>query len=134
MYQRGAARLSRVLRLPGFIALLALVLAVPTFGQSSTRATPGFVRVAIETSAGRIVVALDQRHAPKSTANFLAYVDDGRLDGTSFYRASRRTGPPNLGFVHGGTGMGARRRLPPLVPETTHTNALRPPDAGTPTA
>src|SRR3546814_8757555 len=110
MYQRGAARLSRVLRLPGFIALLALVLAVPTFGQSATRATPGFVRVAIETSAGRIVVALDQRHAPKSTANFLAYVDDGRLDGTSFYRASRRKGAPNLGFVQGGIGMDARRR------------------------
>src|SRR3546814_9428552 len=61
-YQRAAARLIAVRRVPGLIALLALVLAVPTFGQSATRATPGFVRVAIETSAGRIVVALDQRH------------------------------------------------------------------------
>src|SRR3546814_9792216 len=95
LFRSAAARLIAVRRVPGLIALLALVLAVPTFGQSATRATPGFVRVAIETSAGRIVVALDQRHAPKSTANFLAYVDDGRLAGTSFYRAQRRKGSPN---------------------------------------
>lgn len=114
---------------PGLIALLALALAVPALGQSATRATPGFVRVAIETSAGRIVVALDQRHAPATTANFLAYVDDGRLDGTSFYRASRRKGAPKFGFVQGGIGMDARRRLPPLVLEPTDKTGLRHLDA-----
>src|SRR3546814_10276072 len=62
LFRSAAARLIAVRRVPGLIALLALVLAVPTFGQSAARATPGFVRVAIETSAGRIVVALDQRH------------------------------------------------------------------------
>ncbi len=107
------------------IAWLALMLAVPAFGQSATRATPGFVRVAIETSAGRIVVALDQRHAPETTANFLAYVDDGRLDGTSFYRASRRKGAATLGFIQGGIAMDARRRLPPLALESTDQTGLK---------
>src|SRR3546814_13899060 len=40
-YQRAAARLIAVRRVPGLIALLALVLAVPTFGQSATRAQTG---------------------------------------------------------------------------------------------
>src|SRR3546814_10109750 len=38
-YQRAAARLIAVRRVPGLIALLALVLAVPTFGQRSEEHT-----------------------------------------------------------------------------------------------
>ncbi|NWO67868.1 peptidylprolyl isomerase, partial [Escherichia coli] len=42
---------------------------------------PGAIRVRIVTSAGNITLALDAKHAPKTVANFMAYVDDGRLDG-----------------------------------------------------
>ena len=45
------------------------------------------VPVAIDTSLGRIVVALDRGHAPITTANFLHYVDTHRFDGENFYRA-----------------------------------------------
>ena len=45
------------------------------------------VPVAIDTSLGRIVVALDRGHAPITTANFLHYVDTHRFDGETFYRA-----------------------------------------------
>ena len=65
-----------------------LLLGAPSFAAQN-RATPGLVRVRLVTSEGNIVIALDARRAPKTTANFLGYVDDGRLDGTSFYRASR---------------------------------------------
>ena len=41
--------------------------------------------VAIDTSAGRIVVALDRLHAPVTTANFLQYVDSHRFDGETIY-------------------------------------------------
>ena len=45
------------------------------------------VPVAIDTSLGRIVIALDRGHAPVTTANFLHYVDTHRFDGQNFYRA-----------------------------------------------
>ena len=63
----------------GLAALLALPL--PTVAQ---KPPPGTVRVRIVTSAGAITLAVDVRHAPKTAANFLAYVDDGRFDGTQF--------------------------------------------------
>lgn len=77
------------------------------------------------TSAGVITLAIDVRHAPKTGANFLAYVDDGRLDGTRFYRAARRKGAPNLGFVQGGIDTDARRRLEPVPLEPTSKTGLR---------
>ncbi|WP_216072760.1 peptidylprolyl isomerase, partial [Acinetobacter baumannii] len=73
---------------------------------------PGAIRVRIVTSAGNITLALDAKHAPKTVANFMAYVDDGRLDGTRFYRSARRKGAPAQGFVQGGIGTDARRMLP----------------------
>ncbi|HYN45937.1 MAG TPA: peptidylprolyl isomerase, partial [Allosphingosinicella sp.] len=46
-------------------------------------------RVRLETDAGAIILELDARRAPVTTANFLAYVDQRRFDGTQFYRAAR---------------------------------------------
>jgi cyclophilin family peptidyl-prolyl cis-trans isomerase len=43
-------------------------------------------RVALRTSLGDIVVELDQAKAPKSTENFLQYVQDGHYSGTVFHR------------------------------------------------
>lgn len=80
---------------------------------------PALVRVRIATSDGVLVIALDSRRAPLTTANFLAYVDDGRFDGTTFYRAARNPSVPTLGFVQGGIGTDARRMLPPVPMETT---------------
>lgn len=109
----------RLLLLP-MLALLAAFAPVADQG----RAIPGQIRVRLVTSAGNIVVALDARHAPKTAANFLAYVDDGRLDGTRFYRAARRKGAPQFGFVQGGIGSDARRMLPPLALEPTNVTGL----------
>ncbi len=43
-------------------------------------------RVNLKTSLGDIVVELDPAKAPKSTANFLEYVDSGFYNGTIFHR------------------------------------------------
>ena len=53
-------------------------------------------RVALETSAGRIVLELDPGKAPATVANFLAYVEAGHYNGTIFHRVV-----PNL-LVQGG--------------------------------
>lgn len=53
-------------------------------------------RVALETSVGRIVLELDPAKAPRTVANFLAYVESGHYNGTVFHRVV-----PNL-LVQGG--------------------------------
>lgn len=85
----------------------------------------GQVRVRLVTSMGAITVALDARRAPKTVANFLAYVDDGRFEGTYFYRTARRKGDPGKGFIQGGVGTDARRMLDPLPLEPTSQTGLK---------
>ena len=83
------------------------------------------VKVALDTSAGRIVVALDKARAPITTANFLAYVDRQRFDGTTFYRAAPTRGAPGRGLIQGGIRRDARRTLGPIAHEPTSTTGLR---------
>ena len=85
------------------------------------------VRVRLDTDAGPIELELDARNAPVTTANFLAYVDQGRLDGTSFYRASRTRGAEERGFIQGGIQRNYRRMLPPVA----HTASIPQPTLST---
>jgi peptidyl-prolyl cis-trans isomerase A (cyclophilin A) len=101
------------------MGLLAVAtLATAGSAQQANRAgpKPGIVRVRIVTSEGPIVLALDARHAPKTTENFLAYVDDGRFDGTDFY-------------IQAGIRTDARRILPPFPLETTAMTGIKHLDA-----
>lgn len=102
------------------VLTLALLIAVPAAARE-----PATVRVRLQTSAGAIVVALDARHAPKTVENFLAYVDDGRFDGTVFYRAARSRRAPGTGFIQAGIRTDARRILPPFPLETTAMTGIR---------
>jgi len=43
-------------------------------------------RVVFETNKGKIIVELYAKKTPKTIANFLAYVDEGFYDGTTFHR------------------------------------------------
>lgn len=111
------------------IAVTALALFALTGAAAKPTPEPLAVRVRLETTEGPIVLALDARHAPKTVANFLAYVDDGRLDGTEFYRASRSKANPNAGFIQGGIGTNVRRKLPAVPFESTSKTGLRHVDA-----
>lgn len=93
-------------------------------GLSQSKPAPGIVRVRLVTSAGPILLGLDGRRAPKTVANFLQYVDDGRLDGTRFYRAARRSKNSKQGFVQAGIGTDARRSLSPVVLEPTDRTGI----------
>ncbi|MCA1936397.1 MAG: peptidylprolyl isomerase [Asticcacaulis sp.] len=50
---------------------------------------PESVRVLIQTTKGDIVVELDGKRAPISTANFLQYVDSGKMTDAQFWRAMK---------------------------------------------
>lgn len=86
---------------------------------------PDIVPIRIETDAGTIVVALDHKHAPITTTNFVRYVDDHRFDGTFFYRASRNKWAPKQGFIQGGIAHSARLMLPPIRLEPTSETGLK---------
>ncbi|HEX8414033.1 MAG TPA: peptidylprolyl isomerase [Sphingomicrobium sp.] len=101
------------------ILLLSLILATPAV------AAPGIVRVRVTTSAGAFVLALNTRRAPATARNFLAYVDDGRFDGTTIYRSARSKAAPQFGFIQGGIRTDAQRILPPFPHESTAKTGLR---------
>jgi len=93
----------------------------PAFAQDAPPA-PVAVRVVLETSAGTILVETDPR-APVTAANFLRYVDEGRFDGTDFYRGMVLG--PGSGIVQGGTANAPDRILPPIAHEPTSQTGLR---------
>lgn len=108
-----------------FLFLLLALLPLPALAQRADRATPGWVRVRLETAAGPIVLALDARHAPVTTRNFLNYVDDGRFDGVSFYRSARNKRAPQFGFIQSGIRTDARRFLDPIKHESTRATGIK---------
>ena len=99
-------------------AALIAALSVPAFAQSAPAEAPApqadIVPVAIETSAGRIVIAMDRGRAPLTTANFLRYVDSGKLNGESFYRAMPYG---DGGLIQGGIRSDARKQGDPVAHE-----------------
>jgi peptidyl-prolyl cis-trans isomerase A (cyclophilin A) len=102
-----------------------LPVAILLVSASQPRPGPDLVRVRLVTSAGPITLALDAGRAPRTVANFMRYVDDGRFAGTEFYRAARRRGDPKFGFVQGGIATDARRILPSVPLEPTSRTGLR---------
>ena len=101
-----------------FAALLSIV---PTAAQVSPSSPAQDVQVVLDTSAGRIIIAVHLSKAPLTARNFLRYVDQKRLDGTSFYRA---VGSADYGFVQGGTQNDPARILPPVAHEPTTQTGL----------
>jgi len=112
------------------VAALFAALAAPALGQTAAPPAPAaqedLVPVAIDTSLGRIVVALDRGHAPITTANFLHYVDTHRYDGQNFYRAMHMDDGKggDGGLIQGGVTTDARKLYPPIAHEPTTQTGL----------
>ena len=108
------------------IALLLVAFAASPVLAQAPAANADLVPVAINTSLGRIVVALDRAHAPVTTANFLHYVDTHRFDGQNFYRAMHVADANGAdgGLIQGGITTDARKLFPPIAHEPTTTTGL----------
>ena len=115
-------------------SLLAAALPAPALAQSSAQppaASPApaedLVPVALETSLGRIVIALDRGRAPVTTANFLRYVDSHRLDGQNFYRAMHVADGKggDGGLIQGGITTDARKLFPAIAHEPTSQTGIK---------
>lgn len=108
-------------------AALLVAMSVPAATQTASPApaTSDEVPVAIDTSAGRIVVALDTARAPITAANFLHYVDTHRYDGEPFYRAMRQPGgKEGDGLIQGGIRSSSLKLFPPITHEPTSETGL----------
>ncbi|WP_174301503.1 peptidylprolyl isomerase [Caulobacter sp. S45] len=87
-------------------------------------AAPAKPKVAIRTKHGVIVVELETLKAPLTSANFLRYVDAGKYDGGTFFRAARTPGAPKEGTIVGGPAP-KQRPFPPIAHESTTQTGLR---------
>lgn len=79
-------------KIPFLFSILLLGLVPESF------AGPSNPKVRLETDKGDIVLELDQRSAPRTVENFLAYVNAGFFDGTIFHRVIK-------GFMIQGGGL-----------------------------
>jgi peptidyl-prolyl cis-trans isomerase B (cyclophilin B) len=77
------------------VALCLALAASLSLAQAAQATDP---RVRLVTSKGDIIIELNQAKAPKTVANFLAYVKDGFFDGVVFHRVIK-------GFMIQGGGL-----------------------------
>lgn len=58
--------------------------------------------VVFETTLGKIVIAVKSKQAPNTAKYFLSFIDQGKFDGTSFFRSgsTKKEGKPQ--FIEGG--------------------------------
>lgn len=103
--------MSKVWCAAAVIALAGLV-AGPVFGQAEKKEINPVV--IMETSEGTIKIELWPDKAPKTVANFLAYVDDKFYDGTIFHRVIDGFMIQGGGF---GTDMKQKATKAPVVNE-----------------
>lgn len=118
------------------LPVVALLLATPLAAQEPVPAPPAAsaeapapkpayktIPVTLTTSAGKITIALEVERAPLTAANFLRYVDQKRLDGTTFYRAFTYPDASG-GLIQGGTRNDPKRILKPVAHEPTSRTGL----------
>lgn len=101
-----------------------LLAAATALAAGPVWAQPVRTRVRLQTDKGAIVAELADDKAPITVANFLHYVDTGRMDGAVFYRASRAPGAPTVGLIEGGVKDPAKL-FPPIAHESTLTTGLK---------
>lgn len=111
-----------------FLLALLPLLAAPVLAQVAPPAPPAppaapqTVKVTLTTTQGPIVIELETAKAPVTAGNFLKYVDQKRLDGSSFYRAVPIA--DGYGLVQGGIQNDPKKQLKPIAHEPTTQTGL----------
>ena len=107
-----------------FLALTAAAPAKRTKPAPAV-ALPDIVRVAMVTDLGTMTMDIDAKRAPVTARNFIAYVDQKRFDGTTFYRVMRLDwGTPPNGIIQAGPRGDPKRVLKPIAHEPTTVTGI----------
>ena len=107
------------------LSILAVLIALTMTGHAL--ADDGTVRVTMSTSQGEIGIDLYLDRAPITAGNFLQLVDNGDLDGGSFYRVvsyENDNGNPGIEVIQGGLGS-AGDGFDTIDHETTEQTGIR---------
>lgn len=104
------------------MSVLVFIAAIASIRSTAETQHP---HVVIETSMGSIEVELDARHAPKTTANFLRYVDEGHYTNGRFHRTVTMQNQPDkkvkIEVIQGGVGEAfANKDFHPIKLERTN--------------
>lgn len=117
---------------PSLFLLLASAALAPTVAaaQVAPIERDGEVLVVLETSLGRIDLAIDTVAAPVTGANFLRYVDAGLYGDGTFYRVVTPDNQPDdevrIEVIQGGMNRARRdEAFAPILLESTATTGLR---------
>jgi peptidyl-prolyl cis-trans isomerase A (cyclophilin A) len=113
---------SMMLAFATLVASSASAQDAPLAPPSSPASASATVSIVMTTSEGPITLALEKERAPLTTANFLRYVDQKRLDGVTFYRAMKLGA--EAGLIQGGPQGDPKRILKPVPHEPTTTTGL----------
>lgn len=108
-----------------FACAFSALISAPSLAQPAAQPpapSAGLVKVAIDTSAGRIIVEVDKARAPVTAGNFLKYVDSGRYNGESFYRVMPYG---DGGLIQGGITSDSAKLYPPIAHEPTSQTGLK---------
>lgn len=106
---------------------LFILVGLATTAVSAEDSPP---KIRLATELGDIVVELYPDQAPKTVANFLAYVDQGRFEGATFYRTVTPDNQPDndvkIEVIQGGLSMEDDHpgRLPEIPHETTEETGI----------
>lgn len=105
--------------------LLLLLAGLLALGRPLAAQT---TRVAIETELGTLEVLLETAKAPRTTANFLRYVDAGAYRDGAFHRTVTRGNQPQspvkIEVIQAGAASGDKD-FPPIALERTRDTGLR---------
>ena len=117
--------LKRFAPLAAFVTLLSAPVLAQEDAAPLPAPEPATVEVVLETTMGPITIALETQRAPITAANYLRYVDEGRFDGTVFYRAMKVSwGEQPNGLLQGGTQNDPEKILEPIAHEPTTETGL----------
>lgn len=105
--------------------LLCLALTATVFGSGKSA-----VRVLLKTELGDIELELDPAHAPRTTANFLRYVNGGFYDSGLFHRTVTPDNQPQnkvkIAVVQASIAPGrVKHEFPPIALERTSDTGLK---------
>lgn len=111
------------------LTLPALALLAAQRSRAQIPTAP--VRTRVDTALGAFVIAVDPARAPATVANYLAYVDQRRLDGGKVYRIVTPANQPaetphKIQVVQWGMDLpdGKAPPLPPIEHESTQQSGL----------
>ena len=113
------------MKICNIILISVLFLSQPIYGQKNKR----FETVNIQTELGDILVKIDLKNAPVTSANFLRYVDANLFDSSCFYRVVRSDNQlrdsVKIEVIQGGRYKDEDNGFPPISHETTEMTGLK---------